>query len=184
MEANQGPAAVDAATEVKAMGQVAEALDSLDVEARHRVLDWASGRYGSGRARDRSERREKKEERGAVPDMTDAEEYADLAALYNAAGPTTDDEKVLVAGYWHQVHEKKQNLDGQALNKDLRDLGHRVGNVTRACSMLIKTKPQLMIQVGKSGSTQQARKQYRLTEAGLRKVRKMLTSSDEDADEA
>jgi hypothetical protein len=184
VETSQTSPAVDAATEVKAMSKMVEALEGLDTDARHRVLEWASKRYGVSPTRDRTQRGTKTEETAGGDDTNVDDDYADLAALYSAAGPTTDAEKVLVAGYWHQVKEKKENLDSQALNTDLKDLGHQVGNVTRACSVLMKAKPQLMIQVKKTGSTKQARKQYRLTSAGLQRLREMLTKGDEDEGEA
>jgi hypothetical protein len=53
-----------------------------------------------------------------------------------------------------------------------------VANVTRACSVLIQQRPALMLQVKKSGSTKQARKQYRLTAAGLQRAREMLGGHD------
>jgi len=67
----------------------------------------------------------------------------------------------------------------------LKNLGHGIGNVTRACSALIAEKPALLMQVKKAGSTKQARKQYRLTTAGIQRVREMLAGrADEDAGEA
>lgn len=180
-------AAVDAATEAKALGKLVEALDGLDRDATRRVLDWAWKRYIGGGVPDGGRQRASKIEPprgngggGGAEDVP----YADLAELYNAASPKTDAEKVLVVGYWHQVSDAKANLDAQAINTDLKDMGHRVGNVTRACSVLINEKPQLMIQVKKSGSTKQARKQYRITAAGLQRVREMLANGHADHDGA
>ena len=53
--------------------------------------------------------------------------------------------------------------------------------MTRACSALIGEKPPLMIQVKKAGSTRQARKQYRLTAAGLQRVRDKLASGNRES---
>ncbi|HUF94066.1 MAG TPA: hypothetical protein VMR23_16945 [Candidatus Limnocylindria bacterium] len=155
--------AVDAATEVKALGRVVEAVDGLDAAAVRRVLEWAWSRFVAAEPPDREAAR-------ARPPA----EHADLADLYVAARPATDAEKVLVVAYWHQAHAGKDNLDAQTINTDLKNLGHGVGNVTRACSALIREKPQLMLQVKKAGSTRQARKQYRLTTAGLLRVRDTL----------
>ena len=158
---------VDAATEVRALGRVVDAVDGLDAGAIQRVLEWAWKRFvGAGLP-------EPAASRAAAP-----AEYTDLAELYVAARPATDADKVLVVAYWHQVGTGKENLDGQTINTDLKNLGQGVGNVTRACSALIREKPQLMIQVKKAGSTRQARKQYRLTAAGLQRVREKLVSGD------
>ncbi|MEX2148183.1 MAG: hypothetical protein WED01_14340 [Candidatus Rokuibacteriota bacterium] len=160
--------AVDAATEARALGRVVDAVDGLDAGAIRRVLEWAWKRFVA-------EPPERDSARPAVP-----AEHADLAELYAAARPATDAEKVLVVAYWHQAHAGKENLDAQTINTDLKNLGHGVGNVTRACSALIREKPQLMIQVKKAGSTRQARKQYRLTTAGLLRVREKLATGSPD----
>jgi DNA-binding PadR family transcriptional regulator len=39
-------------------------------------------------------------------------------------------------------------------------------------------KPQLVVQLKKSGSTQQARKQYKVTEAGKAAVQRMLQAPE------
>jgi hypothetical protein len=166
---------VDAATEARAIAHVVQALEALDSAAITRVLDWAWKRYALSppdRPRDRG-RAATASENGKRAD----DHIADLAALYSAAAPTTDSESVLAAAYWHQVLQGAEYLDSQTLNTDLKQLGHGVGNVTRACSTLIEQKPALMIQVKKSGSTKQARKQYRLTSAGVQRVRERLTQS-------
>jgi hypothetical protein len=158
---------VDAATEVRALGRVVDAVDGLDPSAVQRVLEWAWKRFV-----------------GAPPEppapRAAAVERVDLADLYAAARPATDADKVLVVAYWHQASAGKENLDAQTIHGDLKNLGYGVSNVTRACSALIREKPQLMIQVKKAGSTRQARKQYRLTAAGLQRVRDKLTSADRE----
>jgi hypothetical protein len=144
---------------------VVDAVDGLDASAIQRVLEWAWKRFvGAGLP-------EAEAGRAAA-----RAEPTDLADLYVAARPATDADKVLVVAYWHQASTGKENLDAQTIHRDLKNLGHGVGNVTRACSALIGEKPQLMIQVKKAGSTRQARKQYRLTAAGLQRVRDKLAS--------
>ena len=167
---------VDAATEARAIANVVAALEALDSAAIARVLDWAWKRYAPPVS-------ERLRERGRATAATGGgarrgdDQDADLAALYGAISPTTDSDGVLVAGYWHQVLQGAEYLDSQTLNTDLKNLGHGVGNVTRACSSLIAQKPALMIQVKKTGSTKQARKQYRLTSAGVQRVSERLTES-------
>jgi hypothetical protein len=162
-------ARADAATEVRALARVVEAVDGLDASAAQRVLEWAWKRFV-----------------GAVSHEPPASrapvgEHVDLADLYVGARPVTDADKVLVVAYWHQVNKKKENLDAQTIHGDLKNLGYGVSNVTRACSALIREKPQLMIQVKKAGSTRQARKQYRLTAAGIQRVRDKLGGGDRES---
>jgi hypothetical protein len=174
--AEKEAAAADPATEAKAIAAVVEAFQGLDAAAVARVLGWAAQRYGApvtSRASSRSpgERVVPASNGDGVQENT----YADLAELYSTASPTTDADKMLVAAYWQQVHEQQENFDSQTVNGALKNLGHQVRNVTRACSVLMRAKPALMIQVKKSGSTQQARKLLRLTGAGIARVRQMLS---------
>jgi len=60
------------------------------------------------------------------------------------------------------------------VSTELKNLGHGVANITRAFNDLKARRPALAIQVQKSGRAKQARKKYKITEAGLTKVRKML----------
>ncbi len=72
---------------------------------------------------------------------------------------------------------RRENADDFAsaqVNAQLKHLGHRVDNITRAIDALISEKPALVIQVRKSGSTRQARKLYRVTDAGAQEVQRML----------
>jgi DNA-binding PadR family transcriptional regulator len=60
----------------------------------------------------------------------------------------------------------------------MKHLGHGVKNITSALSSLMNEKPQRVVQLKKSGSTKQARKQYKVTEAGKNAVRRMLEGVD------
>lgn len=86
--------------------------------------------------------------------------------------------KPLVVGYWFQVLQGEQDLDGFQINKELKHLGHGVSNITTALSSLIDRKPQLVIQTRKSGNSKQARKRYRLTDAGIKAVERMLAGGE------
>lgn len=164
---------VDAATEARALGRVVDAVDGLDARAVQRVLEWAWKRFVDADVPAPARSRGAPHVESSAP--------IDLADLYVAASPATDADKVLVVAYWHQVSTGKENLDAQTIHRDLKNLGHGVSNVTRACSALIGEKPQLMIQVKKAGSTRQARKQYRLTAAGLQRARDKLASGDRES---
>ena len=72
-------------------------------------------------------------------------EFEDIASLMDACSPTTDSLKALVAGYWLQVCQGSQSFDGQSANKELKHLGHAVGNITRALGAVIDQKPALVL---------------------------------------
>lgn len=101
-----------------------------------------------------------------------------LPDLYAAVSPASDASRALVVGYWFQVTQGEQDLDGFQINKELKHLGHGVTNITTALSSLIQRKPQLVIQTRKSGNSKQARKRYRLTDAGVKAVERMIAGGE------
>lgn len=162
--------------EIAAMTKMADALEELDAPARTRVLRWAADKYEVTLAH-----KAKKQEEPDVSD-TDAtldddeghQEYETIAELFSDAGPTTTADKVLVAGYWHQEMLGQSEVTSVALNKDLKDLGHGITGMNDRFATLMSSKPQLAIQLKKSGTTKQARKKYKITKAGIAKVQEML----------
>jgi hypothetical protein len=167
--------------EIDAMSKLAEALGDLDQEARGRVLRWAAARFDVTIAAPR-----KRESEGSHEDNEDLEddpgqderespgggsgEFEHFAELYDVADPKSDAERVLVASYWTQVIQGKATFGSQELNKVLKDLGQGVGTINHAMSTNIKKKPALILQVSRSGASRQARKKYKLTEAGKKWV--------------
>jgi hypothetical protein len=168
----------DALAEIKAMQGVAEALEVVDEGARLRVLDWANDRYG-GRAVRNAKRHE------ALVDEDDSEfqvpqngtrgaEYETSGELLAASRARSEPERVLVMGYWFQVINGQADLESQEISTELKHLGHKVSNTTRAFSTLMNQRPQLVIQMRKGGNTKQARKKYKLTAEGIAAVTRML----------
>jgi len=153
--------------ELRAMAQLEAALKDLSDEERARVLLWASARFklslrgAGGRAGDTDEAGT-----GRLDD-------ADLATFYAAAAPKSDADKALVVAYWLQYRENVV-VEAQTVNTRLKHLGHGVGNITRAFEALKDEKPALIVQTKKEGSTQQARKKFKVTAEGKKKVEGML----------
>jgi hypothetical protein len=103
-----------------------------------------------------------------------APKYNSLAELYDAIQPKTNSDKALVAGYWFQVCQGAESFDGQSVNKELKHLGHGLANITNAIDGLKNQKPALALQLKKSGTSQQARKVYKITVAGIKAVEVMI----------
>jgi hypothetical protein len=108
---------------------------------------------------------------------SDAPKFGSFADLFNAAQPTSNANKALVAGYWLQVYQSQDDFDAQSANKELKNLGEGIGNITIAASSLKSQKPALVIQLKKSGKSQQARKTYKVTVAGIRAVESMISGA-------
>lgn len=152
--------------EVKAMAAVGAALSGLQPDAVRRVLRWVNEKYMVRPATGASEQAG---DGGAV--NTRFNSYSDL---FDLANPSTGLERILVLAYWYQVVQGHEDLGAQSINHELKNLGHPSLNITRDIESLIGRVPKLMIQVRKEGTTQQARKRYKITREGIRAVEKML----------
>lgn len=161
--------------ELAAMIAVERALADLTEEERTRVLAWASSKFNVALKAQKQKKQETDdgdEDDDSPP--ADPNTTATLAEFYDQANPTTEGEKVLVVGYWYQFRENAQDLDSQALNSQLKHLGHGIGNVTRALEWPKSQKPALMVQKRKEGTSKQARKKFAVTNEGKKYVEKML----------
>jgi hypothetical protein len=108
-----------------------------------------------------------------------ADEFEDLASLSAAARPSDGPEKALVVAYWKQVREQLPEWTAQVVNTELKHMGERLPNITGTFNLLRERKPALVVQLKKSGNTRQARKQYKLTSAGIKEVENMLARSED-----
>lgn len=163
--------------EIEAMKKLAAALEPLDEAARQRVLQWAVSRYHTGRPVALAVRVDPGD---LNLESKASSSFETFAHLFEVANPTTEREKALVASYWAQVCEAQPSFAAQKLNTQLKDLGHRVGNITEALTALKAERPALVLQLKKSGTSKQARKTYKLTQEGIRRVQAMLQATAEE----
>jgi hypothetical protein len=68
----------------------------------------------------------------------------------------------------------ESDFDAFNANRELRHVGYEASNITRDFDNLMSRTPSLLLQTKKMGNTKQARKQYRLTHAGVKAVEEML----------
>jgi hypothetical protein len=160
------------------MGDLAAALDGLEDEARARVLRWAAERFGvtlAGRkpGSGGSDPGRESDGGGGDPDA----EYEELGDLFSAASPTTPEDRALVVAYWLQELQNNSNVTGQQVNTELKNFGHGEDNITRVFTALVATRPQLMIQTKKSGTSRQARKSFKVTRAGTTRVKALIAGT-------
>ena len=163
--------------ELEAMAKVLDALADLEAPARARVIKWINDKLNLlpliDAAKAEDERAAGSARRAPVASHTEVGQFRDFADLFDAARPSTDVEKALVAGYWVQISQGNADFASQSINDELKQLGHPVSNITRALGGLIDVRPALVQQLRKDGGTKQARKTYRLTNAGQRRVEQM-----------
>ena len=173
-------ATADSPDEFEALKTVYTTLEPLTAEGRNRVISYVVDRLGiadlakasSTRSEGEDGEADSPSEQNDVPNGQNS--FSTFAELHNAASPGTNAEHALVAAFWEQVHEGNETFGSQAVNTKLKDLGVVIKNITDAFNQLKGSKPALLLQLRKSGSSRQARKTYKLTEAGLKRVQEML----------
>ena len=169
----------DMALEMDAISKSLKLFEKLSPAAQERAYLYLGSVLGIARSNSHAAQSGNRESGGhrsapAHPSGQSNIGYNSLAELDHAARPETGAMKVLVGGYWLQVCNQQEEFSAQAVNDGLKEIGARVANVTVAFNTLKSANPSLVLQVRKSGKSQQARKQYRLTVAGIRAVDEMI----------
>jgi hypothetical protein len=160
--------------EIDAMKVIDTAMGSLEPDETKRVLRWAVDKFGKNEV---TIDPASTSQAGTAGGGAGFERISDLM---DAAQPQTIVDHVLVASYWFQVLQGRENFTGQEVNSELKDLGHHSANITDSYTTLIRRKPPAVRQVQKTGSSRQARKLYRLTNEGVRAVERMLKGANGD----
>jgi hypothetical protein len=170
------------------MGTIEAALAGLEAAAVSRVLRWAFERFEvaapSTVPRDRetpgdakeSDKSQKQRDEGEKGDVTQVGSFGSLAEFYDAASPSDDKEKALVVCYWRQFTDGVSEIDAQSVSTALKHLGHALGNVTRTFDQLKAEKPASIVQLKKEGTSRQARKKFKVTSEGKKRVERMLAA--------
>ena len=160
--------------EIDAMSKISAALQPLEQDAVRRVLKWAIERY---QPRPVGTAMSGGIEAAVVSSAATATSrtFLNLSELFDAANPDTGLDKVLVVAYWFQQLQNEEDWDSQSVNTQLKHLGHPSSNITRDLDNLMSRTPRLVLQTRKEGTTQQARKKYKLTREGVRSVEVMLS---------
>jgi hypothetical protein len=111
---------------------------------------------------------------GAPADPEPANPAAAFHTLVDKWTPGTDREWALLGAYYFQVVLGNANVTGFQVNKELKQHGTGVSNITKSFEENISQDPALMRQVGKAGKSQQARKTYMVTTSGVAFVKDKL----------
>lgn len=172
---------LDSTKELDAMRQVASSLDTLEEDARARIIAWAAAKYGvrvysAPSVASAAKTAEPATANGGPHDIP-FDDYGSLAEFFDAADPGVESEKALVVGLWMQKSNDMETFDAAAVNRELKHLGHGVGNITVAFNDLIAQRPALAMQTAKSGKSKQARKKYKITRAGEKAVAGMISTA-------
>jgi len=170
-----------AAKEFKAIAAVHDALKPLEPSSRERVLGYIASLLGivtqvakPGSKKEYEAESTDEEDAAADAAAKGARTYGTFAELYAAASPKNNGEKALVAGYWLQVCQEAESFTAAVAQRELTHLGHAVANITDAFDSVKDQKPSLILQLKKSGNSRQARKLYKVSHEGVRKVEALI----------
>jgi hypothetical protein len=165
--------------ELDAMSKIYAALDPLEVPARERVLQWAASKFEVAASSPDSAQ-------GlsfGVRDDGGPRQFQDLGDLMHAAEPANGPQRALVVAYWFQEVQGLDGWEGGDINSSLKNMGSGLANVTNTLGSLKARKPALVMQTAKSGRSRQARKTYKLTVAGVRAVKEMISNASNASQE-
>ncbi len=166
--------------EFNAIKAVHGALEPLEEEARARVLTYIASLLGidtkvsGGQATADSALDKQPDEADYDEEALGAPTFSTFAELYAAANPISNGEKALIAGYWLQVCQGAESFTAASANKELTHLGHKIANITDAIDSMKNQKPMLILQLKKSGASKQARKLYKVSHEGIKRVEEMI----------
>jgi hypothetical protein len=90
--------------------------------------------------------------------------------------PTTQAEWALLGAYYYQVILGNESLTAFQVNKELKQHGTVISNITASFEENIDQNPALMRQIGKAGKTKQAKKKYIVTINGINFVNDKLNA--------
>lgn len=150
--------------ETEALVTIHRALVPLSLESKRKVLRWFVTNYSVALEPNHQ----------AV--VGKGRSFEDLAALFEAAHPSTDVERALAACYFHNQVEKDSDVDTRLLANDLRQIGHNLPNVSASMRDLNVRTPSLVM----IASANRARhKRYRITSAGTKYIEEMMRRRSE-----
>ena len=180
-------------SELLAMQSLVKALQPLDEQARRRVFVWTRDKFGFGPGGSTPVLIQKKStdtESSSVPEAGTSpaasarkyNRYPSFAEFYHALSPKTDGERALTAAAWMQDTSYPEGFDSFSVNKLLKNLGYGVGNITRSFDALMDGQPAAIMQLRKAGTSQQARKSYKVTDAGFKRIQNILSADPQGAE--
>jgi hypothetical protein len=183
MESEEARSAMDF-RDIEALQNILKILGDFEPIEQERLLRWVAEKLELKRDQTGSKR-----PTASLPLVADTPEapvadglqsFATVADLMASINVRTHAERALAVAVFLQYRNAKPALTGFEINNELKHLGHMLSNITDTLSALQNTNPKLLIQIRKSGKTRQARKQYKVTDAGYRRILQILQQGPTD----
>jgi hypothetical protein len=172
----------DKKPESQLLAEVTAAIEQVEEGRRARFIAAVSTYFGISEPLGADRRGSRAVESTPPPKPSLASEFTGFEDLYDRCSPSKNADKAAVGGYWFQVIQSHETFTAQEVNAVLKNVGHGLGNITDSFSALQESKPALARQVAKSGKARQARKKYKLTTAGIARVRQLMAGAKDDGE--
>jgi hypothetical protein len=157
-----------------AITAIGRALDKVDdAAARDRVLEWALKKYGTA-AKAAPQALSEQHHYRARSEPVSVDGNTKAGDLFELADPQSDGDRILVVGYWLETAKATTDFDSQTVNSELKALGYGLTDVNKKFDSVVARRPQLIRQTSKSGKSKQARKKFKLTAEGRKRVEALL----------
>jgi hypothetical protein len=105
----------------------------------------------------------------------DREAQVPFNTLVERWTPTTQADWSLLGAYYFQRILGQPSITGLQVNKELKQHGRRVANITDCFTINMEADPARMMQTRKTGKSKQAKKLYLVTTAGIKYVEERLS---------
>ncbi len=172
--------------EIKALNDCYAALKGIEPDAIERTLVWLTKKFAikptssvvaaPHKPEAHAENTVAAGDSGSVGNGSDILTFPTPGEFLAGLNLTNDNERALAVAAYLQKKEPDCELSGFVVNKELRHAGHGLENITRAIQVWVDSRPQLMIQLRKSGTTRQAKKNYKVTGEGFKWVAAKLAN--------
>lgn len=172
--------------ELEALSKINDTINDLPEDAKIRVVAWLINKYSiySNQPVNASVSPKKLLSENGVEEkeIVDGNDqliatFSNPADLFAKCSPSKSGEKILVVAAYLQTKNSGKDLSGYEINQVLKNMGHKVESFSHRMDTLMGQKPQLMIQTKKCGNSKQGKKSYRVTDAGMKEVEKLINKS-------
>ncbi len=165
--------------EINVMQEIYSLLKKIDPDAQRRVLKYISDRVGIVPAPPIHQKKDEtqKSDENHKDNEISIEDFDSASELISKIEASTEADKALSVAVFLHKNKNMTELTGQQINKELFNMGHKATNITRAITSLMESKPQLMVQLKKRGTSKQGRKDYKVTTAGYNYIQQKLNAT-------
>jgi predicted transcriptional regulator len=113
-------------------------------------------------------------ETASTPGTDGFTKFDSFEDLFFSSNAKTIAATILLAAAYLQEKERLTAINTSAISKLMKKVGQQVQNISASINNLLTKTPSVLMQTGKQGDSKQARRQYQVTEEGIRIARNYI----------